>query len=562
MIKFTKYLALTAAVLFATELGAQTSNSLPLGDVNHYALDRLIIRNSDFGGLATTIQPYTRREVRKYLNYMQEKGYALTRDSSFLINDNNDEDSTVNSRKAFLKYLYRTPAHFFEVRVPHFYLNINPMLDVLGGMERVNNENHLVMLNRRGLQLRGNIDNKVYFYTDIIESQASYPTYVTNRILAESAVPGAGFYKTYDSQFTPQADDGVDFLMSTGYIGFNATKFIGVQLGHGRNFIGDGHRSLLLSDFSNNYFYLKFNTKIWRIQYQNIFAELTQDHANVANSVFKKKYMATHHLSINILKNLNVGLFESVIFARNGGFELQYFNPLILYRTVEQMLGSPDNVIMGMTWRYDFLKRFSFYGQILLDEFVFSKVFARKGDPEAGWWANKQGFQAGLKYIDVAGLKGLDLQLEFNTVRPYTYSFRDSTANYTHYNQPLAHPMGSNFREFIAIARYQPIRGLQLRAQLNYARYGLDTLDSNWGTNIHKPYYTYEREFGNVIGQGVKTNLLIGQFIATYMIRHNLFVDLSAMYRREDAALDALDNKSLIFSLGFRWNMAGRMNDW
>ncbi len=115
MMKFTKYLALTAAVLFATELGAQTSNSLPLGDVNHYALDRLIIRNRDFGGLATTIQPYTRREVRKYLNYMQEKGYALTRDSSFLINDNNDEDSTVNSRKAFLKYLYR-----------HRYANIKP----------------------------------------------------------------------------------------------------------------------------------------------------------------------------------------------------------------------------------------------------------------------------------------------------------------------------------------------------------------------------------------------------------------------------------------------------
>ena len=349
--------------------------------------------------------------------------------------------------------------------------------------------------------------------------------------------------------------------MSQGYIGINATKFIGIQFGHGRHFIGDGHRSLLLSDFANNYFYLKLNTRIWKINYQNIFAELTQDHANIANDVFKKKYMATHYLSVNVLKNLNIGLFESVIFARDNAFEVQYLNPLILYRTVEQMLGSPDNVIMGMNWRWDFLNRFSLYGQVLLDEFVFSKVFARKGDPEAGWWANKQGIQAGLKYIDVAGLKGLDLQLEFNTVRPYTYSFRDSTANYTHYNQPLAHPMGANFRELIGIVRYQPIRALHFRGQLNLATYGLDTLGSNWGGNIHQPYTTYEREFGNVTAQGVKTNLLMGQFTASYMVFHNFFVDLNAIYRKQDAVLDALDNNSLIFSLGMRWNMTARMND-
>jgi hypothetical protein len=155
----------------------------------------------------------------------------------------------------------------------------------------------------------------------------------------------------------------------------------------------------------------------------------------------------------------------------------------------------------------------------------------------------------------------LDLQLEFNTVRPYTYSFRDSTANYTHYNQPLAHPMGANFREFIGIVRYQPIKGLHFRGQLNLATYGLDTLGSNWGGNIHQPYTTYEREFGNVTAQGVKTNLLMGQFTASYMVFHNFFVDLNAIYRKQDAALDALDNNSLIFSLGMRWNMTARMND-
>ena len=557
-----KSILLIVALFWAlTIVNAQNTAVANIGDINHYALDRLFVKNSDFSSLSPSIRAYNRRDIRTYLAYLQNKGYNVGRDSIFLLNDNNDEDSTLRSKKALIKYLYRSPAHFYEVRVPNFYLSVNPMLDVMGGLERYNNENHLVMLNRRGLQLRGNIAEKVYFYTDIIESQASFPTYVTNWANTYSAVPGAGFYKVYDSRFTQNPNDGFDYLMSQGYIGINATKFIGIQFGHGRHFIGDGHRSLLLSDFSNNYFYLKLNTRIWKINYQNIFAELTQDHANIANDVFKKKYMATHYLSVNLLKNLNVGLFESVIFARNNSFELQYLNPLILYRTVEQTLGSPDNVIMGMNFRWDFLKRFSLYGQVLLDEFVFSKVFARKGNPEAGWWANKQGIQAGLKYIDVAGVKGLDLQMEFNTVRPYTYSFRDSTANYTHYNQPLAHPMGANFRELIGILRYQPIKGLHLRGQLNYSTYGLDTLGSNWGGNVHLPYTTYEREYGNVTAQGVKTNLLIGQFSASYMVFHNFFVDLTAVYRKQDAVLDALDNNSMIFSLGMRWNMTGRMND-
>ena len=48
--------------------------------------------------------------------------------------------------------------------------------------------------------------------------------------------------------------------------------------------------------------------------------------------------------------------------------------------------------------------------------------------------------QFGGKYIDAIGVKNLDLQAEINIIRPFTYSHNDTIANYTHYNQPLAHP--------------------------------------------------------------------------------------------------------------------------
>jgi hypothetical protein len=87
----------------------------------------------------------------------------------------------------------------------------------------------------------------------------------------------------------------------------------------------------------------------------------------------------------------------------------------------------------------------------LLDEFILSKV---RNSPTN--WVNKFGIQLGGKYIDAFGIKNLDLQLEMNRVRPFTYAHYDTINNYTHYNQPLAHPLGANFQELIGIARYQP----------------------------------------------------------------------------------------------------------
>ena len=254
---------------------------------------------------------------------------------NFLSNDHNDEDTTVQSKQTFMKFLYpqkdksflrhfyKTPAHFLEFRSKQFYININPIIHFKAAYEQYNSRSNFVFLNRRGVQIRGNIAQKLYFYTDIIETQANYPTYVRDRIKQDFAVPGAGLFKQYDSNLTPQNDTvGVDFLLSEGYISFDVLKkHIGVQLGHGRHFIGDGHRSLFLSDFSTNYFYLKINTRVWKINYQNIFAQLTQNYGQKIRAfdlVLPKKYLAAHHLSINILKNLNIGLFEGVIYSRGG----------------------------------------------------------------------------------------------------------------------------------------------------------------------------------------------------------------------------------------------------
>ncbi|MEO1437370.1 MAG: hypothetical protein AAFV80_17640, partial [Bacteroidota bacterium] len=412
-------------------------------------------------------------------------------------------------------------------------------------------------------EIRGHIDDKVWFYTSLVENQARFPIHVTERNIATNSVPGAGFFKDFNSRLF-NIQNGYDYLNAQGYFAARVTQHIHLEFGHGRHFIGDGMRSMFLSDYSNNYFYLKLNTRIWKLNYQNLFAELVTQFDDTFDNLREKKYMAIHHLSVNVLKNLRVGLFEAVVFDRSNTFELQYLNPIILYRTVEQGVGSPDNAFLGFDIKYNFAKHFSVYGQLLFDEFRFSEFVIER----RGWWANKYGLQVGVKYIDAFGIDHLDLQAEYNTARPYTYTHDDSTANYTHYNQPLAHPLGANFRELLLQARYVPMPRLTLLGRIIYADYGTNGPGENWGGDIFlgnrmrsAPNGT-DINFGHETGQGLGNTLLALHFTGSYQLKHNLYFDLDAWFRDFDSDDDALDYNRIYVGFGVRLNITDRVVDY
>ena len=108
--------------------------------------------------------------------------------------------------------------------------------------------------------------------------------------------------------------------------------------------------------------------------------------------------------------------------------------------------GSPDNALLGSNIRWKLNSRNTVYAQLMLDEFLLAEV--RAGN---GWWANKQAFQLGYKSSNLF-VKQLNLQTEFNFVRPFTYSHRSNSQNYSNANQPLAHPLGSDFVESVSLS--------------------------------------------------------------------------------------------------------------
>ncbi len=554
---------------------AQSTNA-PLNEDYYHRIDRYEVKSGRIvEELFTTVKPYKRSAIVAMVDSLQTKENIFQSPADkfnleYLRNDSWEwsRPQTNESKKPLLKDLYKKKSDLFYVDKPDFDLHVNPVLYL--GMGKDSRSGNSLFINTRGVEIRGMIDRKIGFYTYLGENQARLPSYVSDysNIYGYYIVPHQGFWKDFKN-------GGVDFFEARAYIDFNISKHIWMQFGHDRTNIGNGFRSLIFSDFSPPNLFLRANAKIWKLNY---FFQLSRMSAQVNSSSsgttgtkrIPDKFMAFHQVSINIGKKFNLGFFESIIFAPqdsvNGGvFELSYLNPVIFYRAVEQQNGSTDNVVLGLDWKWLARKRLSFYGQIVLDEFVLKNI--RAGN---GWWANKFSIQAGVKYIDVAGINNLDLQLEGNVVRPYAYTHANQFTSYTNFMQPIAHPLGANFYEVAAIIRYQPMPKLNLTIKSFFAQTGRDEGAAsiaagapflNWGGDINKSYLTRQQDFNNKIGQGYDNTIIYSDLLASYMLRHNFFIDLKQTFRSSKSPNPYFNNNTTLTSVALRWNIAARSYD-
>jgi len=543
------------------------SNYATLNESYYHQLDRYEVKSGRvMPHIFTTIKPYKRSAIVAFLDSANQLGLFTSASDKFNIeyfqNDNWEwaRPGTNESRKPVLKYFYKKKSDLLYVdEDPDFDLHVNPVLYVGTGND--SQADDLMFINTRGVEVRGMLDKKIGFYMYLSDNQARLPSYVANTIDDSAAVgfypvvPHEGFWKTF------KENQGFDFLQTRGYISFEATKHFNLQFGHDRIFIGNGQRSLIFSDYAPPALFLKGNIKVWRLNYLFMLNRMVAD-VNGSSSGLKSsgkypdKYVAFHHLSINIGKKWNVGLFESVVFnsTDSTSFEWSYLNPVIFYRAIEQQFGSSDNVILGADFKWNAFKGVSIYGQFVLDEFLLDNLKAGNG-----WWANKFGIQAGVKYFDAFGVSNLDLQTETNIVRPYTYSHNTPYGSYSSYLQPIAHPLGASFKEFIGIVRYQPIPKLNLTGKVIMMQVGRDTVSVNWGSDILKDNSSREKDFGNSITQGVKNDILLATFTASWQLRHNLFMDASVVIRKSESPLPLYNTNTSIASLALRWNIPQRL---
>ncbi len=488
----------------------------------------------------TSSKPYTFEDVNRYYDLEQ------------------DQKSLQKNKQSWAgKKLWNE--NFVAIQGEGYWFTLNPIFDLQLGKSDPS-EAKYTFQNTRGVQVNGEIGKQLSFTTTIFESQGRFADYYNRFVesLAPSGgnpatIPGIGIAKEFK-------EDAYDFPMAEANITFTPNQFINLQLGYGRNFLGDGYRSLLQGDGVSPHPYFKLNTTFWKIKYTNLYMWLKDVRPDATvDRTYSTKFIASHYLSWNVTKRWNLGFFESVVWTNQNdrGFDMTFVNPIIFYRAVEFGASSrTGNALLGLTSKYKFNNQIMGYGQFLLDEFSLADM--KSGEKS---WKNKYGFQLGAKYFDAFNVKNLLLQLEYNNVRPYVYSHSNPLTNYGHSNQSMGHQWGGNFREFIAIARYYKGRWFG-DAKLTYGKRGLDfnTAENNfnYGGDIYKNYDN-DRPFdvGVEVGQGNTSKIFIADLQAGYVINPttNLKLFGSLIYRNfnplADTALHFKENTTW-FSVGIR----------
>ncbi|GEL09924.1 protein involved in gliding motility RemB [Flavobacterium glycines] len=490
----------------------------------------------------TASKPYTYVEVAKYYNIKQQNE-KLEKETSGWWTRKLWNENTV------------------EIKGEDYWFTLNPVLDLQLGRAS-GNKSVNTFVNTRAINFRGGLGSKLNFTTTIFESQGRFADYY-NQYAASikpsggnpAVIPGIGIAKQFKT-------DAYDFPLAEANITFAPNTFMDMQLGYGRNFIGDGYRSLLESDGASPYPYFKLNTKFWKIKYTNTFMWLKDIRPEVTvDKTYATKFMANHYLSWNVSNRLNLGFFESVVWTNSNdrGFDASFINPIIFYRAVEFGSSSKSgNALLGLTFKYKWNNQINFYGQFLLDEFSLNDI--KEGDNS---WKNKYGYQLGAKYYNAFNVPNLLLQLEYNRVRPYVYSHSEPITNYGHNNQSLGHQWGANFGEFIAIARYHQGRwfaDFKLTSAVRGFDFAASGANSNYGANIYRDYdLDRYADSGVKVGQGNKTKFFMTDVQGGYLINPSTNLKLFASYIYRD--FNPKENTATVFKESTNWFSIGVRSD-
>lgn len=451
---------------------------------------------------------------------------------------------------------------FIGFKSDDYYIAINPIVDFDLGKDN----DKTTWVNTRGAEVKGTIGDNFAFYSNIRENQAVFPDYVTEYAKENKVVPGQGHAR-------PFKQTGFDYANASAYIALRPMPWLQGVLGYGKNFIGDGYRSLILSDNAFAYPYLKLTANVWNIQYTCLYSQMSDKNKLLNDDTYPRKYTIIHYIDWAVTKRLNLGLFDAMVCRAqddNGikrGFDLQYINPILFLRTADYYTGnSPDNALLGASASYILGKHTTLYAQFVMDELTVKEFIGFNG-----YYANKQSYQFGMKSYNCFGIKNLFLQGEFNLVRPYMYSHHSGESNYGHYNQPLAHTWGANFYEIVARAQYNYKR-FYFQYKMNYGQWGDDITTEDgefqyYGHDIYHDYSDYyhidgQLMYGHYMLTGEKNTLMMNNFVVSWLVNPsynlNVFADIT---HRSQSIEGGSQYNNFIINFGIRTTLDRKYYD-
>jgi hypothetical protein len=446
-------------------------------------------------------------------------------------------DSLMNVKSVFNGHLIDvkdTGSTFYVDLLPDFTIG----RDFSGGGKTTN-------LTSLGFQLGGTVGNKFYYNVSGYDSRAIFPNYMSTYINQVGIVPGQAYDRTL-------GENSSQWAYLTATVSYTPIKYLNISAGRDKTFIGDGYRSMLLSDYASPYPFFKLTGTLGNVRYMAMWTYMNDPATTSQYGNARKKFGVFHYVDWNVSNRLSLGFFDNVIgfFTDDNGakrpFDFNYINPVIFLKPINNSSNDPDKSLLGFTAKYKISDGVTAYGQFALNEFHAADFFSSNGAVD-----NKYGWQLGLRGTNLFTVKNLNFLIETNSAKPYTYEARSAIENYSENGEPLAHPWGANFREVVGLLNYTYNR-FDFSGEADYGHYGLDINGLNYGKDIFKIYTSPARLFGNYTGQGLTTDMYYFEGKIAYMLnpKYNLRIELGGIFRQEQNS--QFTDRTAMLTIGLR----------
>ncbi|MCH2229122.1 MAG: hypothetical protein MK105_02165 [Crocinitomicaceae bacterium] len=347
--------------------------------------------------------------------------------------------------------------HLIDVKGKDYHLKISPAIHFGYGRDLADTITRNLFQNTRGFYVEGDLFKNFSFSTSLFENQSRntqyestyyksngefYPLPDSTYSGQNAVIPGAGRTK-------PFKGDGFDYAYAIGYFVYRPFKFLRITAGNNAQFIGNGHRSLFISDNSYSFPYYRID---WKISQKFNFTYLRGRQTNLlrrpasgsVEAIYENKGYSINYLTYKITDKINISLFESGNWSKGDSITSKASHPLY-YNPIPFISGAVLNKtnelssLIGLNIGCQFAPKHLAYAQFALNNFN----------------SDKFAFQLGYRGYNYFGLKDFMLQLEYNYVAEKTFEVGNRRLNNTHYNMPLAHVKGSGFQEIIIRSNYE-----------------------------------------------------------------------------------------------------------
>ena len=187
--------------------------------------------------------------AKPYIDYPagDSGSFLHNRYDAYTLSEKYGKPKTLTGRKL-------TKENLLHVNKKDFELSVDPLFNFNFARD-LNHKNTNYYRNTRGLLIKGKIAKKLWFETSYYENQSRFVNYIDEYIISTNkVVPGYFHAKNFKAS-------SYDYGAAYGRISYTpyqkAQKSLNFLAGTGKNSFGDGYRSLLLSDFSAPYPFLK-----------------------------------------------------------------------------------------------------------------------------------------------------------------------------------------------------------------------------------------------------------------------------------------------------------------